>query len=173
MKQRLFIALLSSASLAGMFSATRPAPVAAAEAPTKPVDFNREIRPILSDTCFKCHGPDEKKRMAKMRLDETEGLFVDRGGYKIIVPGNSAQSKIYQKISSKDVAFRMPPVYSGKTLTDKQIGVIKQWIDQGAKWETQWSFVAPSVPLCLRSKTKRGCGIPSTVLSWHGSKPKA
>ncbi|MGC1295406.1 MAG: DUF1549 domain-containing protein, partial [Alloacidobacterium sp.] len=126
---------------------TQAAP--AAEAPTKPVDFNREIRPILSDNCFKCHGPDEKMRMADMRLDETEGLFVDRGGYKIIVPGNSAQSKIYQKISSKDAAFRMPPDDSGKTLTAKQIEVIKQWIDQGAKWETQWSFVAPkrsSVP---------------------------
>ena len=118
------------------------------------MDFNREIRPILSDNCFKCHGPDEKMRMANMRLDETEGLFVDRGGYKIIVPGNSAQSKIYQKISSKDVAFRMPPVYSGKTLTAKQIEVIKQWIDQGAKWETQWSFVAPKRPSVPEVKDK-------------------
>ncbi|MEA2262871.1 MAG: hypothetical protein QOJ51_5696, partial [Acidobacteriaceae bacterium] len=152
MKVRLLFALLASASLACIFGATPAAP--AAEAPTKPVDFNREIRPILSDNCFKCHGPDEKMRMAKMRLDETEGLFVDRGGYKIIVPGNSAQSKIYQKISSKDVAFRMPPVYSGKTLTDKQITVIKQWIDQGAKWETQWSFVAPKRPAVPEVKDK-------------------
>ena len=56
-------------------------------------------------------------RMANMRLDETEGLFVDRGGYKIIIPGNAAQSKLYQKISSTNPAFRMPPVYSGRTLT--------------------------------------------------------
>jgi Protein of unknown function (DUF1553)/Protein of unknown function (DUF1549)/Concanavalin A-like lectin/glucanases superfamily/Planctomycete cytochrome C len=152
LKLRLLFALLVSASLAWILSATRAAP--AAEAPTKPVDFNREIRPILSDNCFKCHGPDEKMRMANMRLDETEGLFVDRGGYKIIVPGNSAQSKIYQKISSKDVAFRMPPVYSGKTLTGKQIEVIKQWIDQGAKWETQWSFVAPKRPSVPEVKDK-------------------
>jgi hypothetical protein len=152
LKLRLVFVLFACASLAWLFGAPRAAP--AAEAPTKPVDFNREIRPILSDNCFKCHGPDEKMRMAKMRLDETEGLFVDRGGYKIIVPGNSAQSKIYQKISSKDVAFRMPPVYSGKTLTDKQIAVIKQWIDQGAKWETQWSFVAPKRPAVPEVKDK-------------------
>jgi len=118
------------------------------------VDFNREIRPILSDNCFKCHGPDEKMRMARMRLDETEGLFVDRGGYKIIVPGNSAQSKLYQKISAKDAGFRMPPSYSGKTLTEKQVEVIKEWIDQGAKWETQWSFVAPKRPTVPEVKDK-------------------
>ena len=152
MKLRLSFVLFASASLAWILGATQAAP--AAEAPTKPVDFNREIRPILSDNCFKCHGPDQKMRMANMRLDETEGLFVDRGGYKIITPGNSAQSKIYQKISSKDVAFRMPPVYSGKTLTAKQIEVIKQWIDQGAKWETQWSFVAPKRPSVPEVKDK-------------------
>jgi hypothetical protein len=152
LKLRLLFALLASASLAGIFGATHAAP--AAEAPTKPVDFNREIRPILSDNCFKCHGPDEKMRMAKMRLDETEGLFVDRGGYKIIVPGDAAQSKIYQKISSTNAAVRMPPVYSGKTLTPKQIETIKQWIDQGAKWETQWSFVAPKRPPVPEVKDK-------------------
>ena len=150
MKLRLFFALLIFASIVW----TRSRPVAAADAPPKPVDFNREVRPILSDTCFTCHGPDEKKRMAKMRLDETEGLFADRGGYKIITPGSAAQSKLYQKISSTNPAFRMPPVYSGRTLTPKQIEVIKQWIDQGAKWETQWSFVAPKRPPVPEVKDK-------------------
>ena len=89
------------------------------------MDFNRDIRPILSDTCFKCHGPDEKQRMANLRLDDTEGLFVDRGGYRIIVPGNAAQSKLYQKISSTDDSFRMPPTYSGRSLTPKQIELIQ------------------------------------------------
>ena len=106
MKLRLLFVLLVSARWPG-FSA-RPSRTRG-RAPTKPVDFNREVRPILSDNCFKCHGPDEKMRMANMRLDETEGLFVDRGGYKIIVPGNSAQSKLYQKISSTNAALRMPP----------------------------------------------------------------
>ncbi len=153
MKLRLLFSLLISASLVWILSA-RAVPVAAADAPTKPVDFNREVRPILSDTCFTCHGPDEKHRMANMRLDETAGLFVDRGGYKIIVPGNAAQSKLYQKISSHEKSFRMPPVYSGRTLTDKQIEVIKQWIDQGAKWETQWSFTAPKRPPVPEVKDK-------------------
>src|SRR5579863_4703607 len=88
------------------------------ETPAKPIDFDREVRPILSDTCFACHGPDEKQRMANLRLDETEGLFADRGGYRIITAGKSAESKLYLKISSKDPSFRMPPVYSGRTLTD-------------------------------------------------------
>ena len=128
--------------------------MAPAETAVKPVDFNRDIRPILSDTCFTCHGPDEKQRMANMRLDETEGLFADRGGYRIIVPGNSAQSKLYQKISSTDEAFRMPPVYSGRTLTPKQIELIKEWIDQGAKWATQWSFLPPKRPPLPEVKDK-------------------
>jgi hypothetical protein len=118
------------------------------------VDFNRDIRPILSDTCFKCHGPDEHQRMANLRLDETEGLFVDRGGYRIIVPGNSAQSKLYQKISSKDDSIRMPPVYSGRTLTPKQIETFKAWIDQGAKWEMLWSFVPPKRPAAPEVQNK-------------------
>jgi hypothetical protein len=84
--------------------------------------------------------------MANLRLDATESLFNDRGGYKIIVPGNSAQSRLYQKISSKDPANRMPPVFSNRKLTDAQIDLIKRWIDQGAKWETHWAWRAPKRP---------------------------
>ena len=118
------------------------------------MDFNRDIRPILSDTCFKCHGPDEKQRMANLRLDDTEGLFTDRGGYRIIVPGNAAQSKLYQKISTKDESILMPPTYSGRSLTPQQIELIKEWIDQGAKWEMLWSFVPPKRPPVPEVKDK-------------------
>ena len=112
----------------------------------KPVDFDREIRPILSDTCFTCHGPDEKARISGLRLDTKEGAFADRGGYRVIVPGKSAESKLYLKISSKDDSIRMPPVWSGRSLTAAQIDLICRWIDEGAKWETHWAYLAPKRP---------------------------
>jgi hypothetical protein len=99
----------------------------------KPVDFNRDIRPILSDACFTCHGPEEKSRQGGLRLDTKESAFAERNGYGIIVPGSSATSRLYQKISSKDDAFRMPPPWSGRSLTAKQIELFRRWIDQGAK----------------------------------------
>ncbi|MBI1983722.1 MAG: DUF1549 domain-containing protein, partial [Acidobacteria bacterium] len=119
------------------------------------VDFNRDIRPILSDTCFTCHGPDEASRMAGMRLDTREGdqsPFADRDGYRIIVPGNSSESRLYQKISAEDEAERMPPSFSNRTLTEKQIELIGEWIDQGARWETHWAFVPPERPPLPRVK---------------------
>ena len=154
MRIRVLYALVASACLMWSFSSTRTSSAPPPQAAAKPVDFNRDIRPILSDTCFKCHGPDEHARMANLRLDETEGLFVDRGGYRIIVPGHSAQSKLYQKISSKDDSFRMPPIYSGRTLTPKQIELFKEWIDQGAKWDTLWSLVPPKRPPVPEVKDK-------------------
>jgi hypothetical protein len=143
LRTRLLLTLGILASTIWFFNSAKTASVTPPQTATKRVDFNRDIRPILSDTCFKCHGPDEKQRMANLRLDDTEGLFVDRGGYRIIGPGNAAQSKLYQKVSSKDDSFLMPPAYSGRTLTASQIELIKQWIDQGAKWEMLWSFVPP------------------------------
>jgi len=112
----------------------------------KPVDFNREIRPILSDVCFTCHGPEEKSRLANLRLDVKDDVFADRGGYRLIVPGKSSESKLYQKISAKDEAIHMPPVWSGKSLTSKQIETFRRWIDQGAKWQTHWAFDPPRRP---------------------------
>ncbi|MGA2983560.1 MAG: DUF1553 domain-containing protein [Terriglobia bacterium] len=154
MRTRLLFTLGILASLVWFFNTTKTASVTPPQAAVKPVDFNRDVRSILSDTCFKCHGPDEKQRMANLRLDDTEGLFVDRGGYRIIVPGNAAQSKLYQKISSTDDSVRMPPSYSGRTLTAKQIELIKEWIDQGAKWEMLWSFVPPKRPPVPEVKEK-------------------
>jgi mono/diheme cytochrome c family protein len=118
------------------------------------LDFNREIRPILSDNCFACHGPDEQSRQAKLRLDTKEGIFADRGGYKVIVAGKSADSRLYQRISSKDTGFRMPPAYSNRTLTPQQVELVREWIDQGAKWELHWSFVPPKRPAPPEVKEK-------------------
>ncbi|HEV2424278.1 MAG TPA: DUF1553 domain-containing protein [Terriglobia bacterium] len=127
----------------------------AAGSPARTIDFDREVRPILADKCFACHGPDEKQRMANLRLDVTEGLFADRGGYRIITPGDSAHSKLYLKISSSDPAFRMPPVFANRTLTAEQIETIKAWIDQGAKWERHWAWIAPRRPPVPEVQDKR------------------
>ena len=147
---RRFIFCLWTASLVAVGFAVRQRNATAQSAPAakeKPVDFDREIRPILSDTCFSCHGPDEKARLSSLRLDTKEGAFADRGGgQQVIVPGNSAGSKLYQKISSQDPAVRMPPVWSGRSLTPRQIELIRRWIDEGAKWETHWAYVTPRRP---------------------------
>jgi mono/diheme cytochrome c family protein len=121
---------------------------AAAQPDFKPkgVDFNRDIRPIFSDNCFACHGPDEKQRIANLRLDTKEGAFADRGGYQVIMPGKAAESKLYQRISSKEPGNRMPPASFEQKLTEKQIELIRQWIDEGASWKTHWAFTPPVRP---------------------------
>jgi hypothetical protein len=107
------------------------------------VDFDREIRPILSDNCFSFHGPDAKNRMAGLRLDTSDGGAFANG---LIVAGNSIESRLYQRIGAPDPAKRTPPVHSGHTLNPQQIELVKPWIDQGAKWQTHWAFEAPKRP---------------------------
>ncbi|HKE05888.1 MAG TPA: DUF1553 domain-containing protein [Blastocatellia bacterium] len=107
------------------------------------VDFNREVRPILSDNCFACHGPDENQRKAKLRFDTKEGAFAKPG---VITPGESSRSRLYQRISSKDQDSVMPPASSGRKLTEKQIETIRRWIDEGARWNEHWAFIAPKRP---------------------------
>jgi hypothetical protein len=104
------------------------------------VDFDREIRPILADNCFACHGPDDKQRMANLRLDTKDGLFA------VVAAGKSPESKLYQRISAAEKAKRMPPPFADRTLNQKQVELIRQWIDEGAKWETHWAYVAPKRP---------------------------
>lgn len=103
------------------------------------VDFDREIRPILSDNCFSCHGPDASKRMANLRFDTADGGAFARS---VIVPGKSAESHLFARVSSTS-ATKMPPASTGRTLTPQQITALKQWIDEGAKWQTHWAFTVP------------------------------
>ncbi len=112
-------------------------------APVPAVDFDRQIRPILSDNCFTCHGPDDKQRMMGLRFDTKEGAFAKPG---VVTPGDSAHSKMYLRISNPNPAMRMPPAYSGRKLSTEQIELIRNWIDSGAKWETHWAFVPPQRP---------------------------
>jgi hypothetical protein len=135
-------ATLTAASLS--FALTRAsAGNLATKAQARPADFNRDIRPILSDNCFTCHGPDEKQRQARLRFDIREGAFAKAG---VIVPGAAARSKLIQRVTATDPALRMPPPESGHTLTDKQIELLRRWIDEGAKWETHWAYLPPKRP---------------------------
>jgi hypothetical protein len=106
------------------------------------IDFDRQIRPLLSNNCFACHGPDDKTRKAKLRLDTRDGALA--GG--VIVPGQASKSVLFERISSEDAEQRMPPAKSGKQLTKPQIELLRQWIDQGAKWSQHWAFVKPERP---------------------------
>ena len=108
--------------------------------PGATVDFQRDVRPILSDNCFLCHGPDKGARMAELRLDTREGAFATRDNGSPIVPGDSAASLLYKRITHDNEVLRMPPAHSKKALTDEQIGILKRWIDEGASWDQHWAF---------------------------------
>ena len=107
-------------------------------------DFNREVRPILSNYCFKCHGPDDKSRKAKLRLDvREEALKPAKSGAHAIVPGKVDESELLTRIFSQDEEEAMPPAATKKELTDAQRDVLKRWIETGAKYDAHWAFVAP------------------------------
>lgn len=108
-----------------------------------PIDFNRDISPILSDTCFTCHGPDPTQRKAGLRFDNREGAFAKAG---VIVPGDSLNSRLIKRITANDPETRMPPAASGRTLSAKQVELLRRWIDEGAKWEMHWAYAAPKRP---------------------------
>jgi hypothetical protein len=109
------------------------------------VDFSRDILPILSDKCYHCHGPDAKARKAKLRFDTKEGAFRLRKGKSVVVPGNSAASELVRRITAGDDE-RMPPPESNRTLTQKQIDLLRKWVDEGAKWGRHWAFEPPRRP---------------------------
>jgi len=114
--------------------------------PGERVDFNRDIRPLLSDTCFQCHGPDPKTRKADLRLDTRAGAVEDRGGTAAIVPGKPEQSALLARITATDATERMPPAKTGKKLTDAQVQLVRRWIEQGAEYKGHWSFIPPTRP---------------------------
>jgi hypothetical protein len=118
------------------------------------ISFNRDIRPILADNCFSCHGFDPKHREAGLRLDTSEGATTDHDGVRAIVPGNVAKSELWARINSTDRDEVMPPPKSHKTLTAAQREKLRRWIELGANYEPHWAF-APISPVALPS-TKQG-----------------
>ena len=110
--------------------------------------FNRDVRSILSDNCFQCHGPDDKKRDSDLRLDTYEGATADLGGYAAIVPGQPDKSELLKRIQSHDPDERMPPLKSKKpALSAEQVDTLTRWIAGGAKYQPHWAFVPVERPV--------------------------
>ena len=140
---------LCLAALLSVF-AGGPLSLRAAELPDK-IDFNFHIRPIISDRCFHCHGPDNETREAGLRLDLPDqlGETVDEeAGIKYVTPGNAELSEVFRRISSHDEYMVMPPADSNLTLSEREIALIKKWIEQGAEYKSHWSFI-PLEPVQL------------------------
>lgn len=110
------------------------------------LSFNRDIRPILSDKCFACHGPDADSREAELRLDVRASAVSDRDGVIAIVPGDATASELLSRILSDDEYERMPPPEGGKHLEEQEIATIRIWIEQGAEYQEHWAFIAPTRP---------------------------
>ena len=121
---------------------TVPTPLDAAR--LEPILYGRDVRPILSDRCFLCHGPDREKRQANLRIDTAEEATKDRPKGAAIVPWNSKQSQLWQRITSADEKFMMPPSDSTKHALDaSQREIIRRWIEEGAQYESHWAFTPP------------------------------
>ncbi len=114
--------------------------VSVAGDPTIQVEFNRDIRPILSDKCFPCHGPDKNKRQADLRLDTEIGLVGSKDMPGAVVAGKPADSNVIARITTNVLEEHMPPKEFGKEVTPEELALISQWIEQGAKWQGHWSF---------------------------------
>ena len=111
------------------------------------VSFNREIRPILSEQCFSCHGFDAKHRKADLRLDTREGALADNEGVRAIIPGDLAKSELWKRLLSQDADEVMPPPEAHKPkLTAKQLATLRRWIEEGAPYEPHWAFTSPQRP---------------------------
>ncbi len=123
--------------------------LSAGSAVAGPVDFSRDIQPLLSENCYHCHGPDAKARKGKLRLDMAEGpegAYRTDEGTTVVKPGDSKASELVARIYATDEDDLMPPKKSNRTLTDAQKELLKRWVDEGAKWGEHWAFVAPKRP---------------------------
>jgi hypothetical protein len=148
--------------------------VSAAEPPrARPLNYNRDVRPILSDKCFACHGPDAKHREADLRLDDEASAKLDRGGYAAILSGKPDESELIRRITSEDESERMPPAESGKQLTPAEVKSCGNGSRKARHGRNRGPTRRPSARLCPRSKTARGRGTTWTISSWRGWRKRA
>jgi hypothetical protein len=119
-----------------------------------PVDFSREILPILSDACFHCHGPSETGRKGDLRLDVKEGLFADRGDYSVVAPGKPDESELVSRVFESDPTAVMPPPNAARQLKPAERELLKRWVSEGAPWGVHWAFAPMSKPAPPEVKRK-------------------
>lgn len=164
------ISLLSCCFSASFLTAAEPIPAR--------IEFNRDIRPILANNCFKCHGPDENKRESDLRLDLQDQALAKRDGQAAIVPGQPAQSALVARILAKSEDEQMPPKSSGKFLTAREKSLLQAWIQQGANWQEHWAWIPPrpqAIPQ-VATVSKQGNAIDHFIqdrLKSAGLKPSA
>jgi len=143
------------------------------------IQFNRDIRPILSENCYKCHGPDSKAREANLRFDTRDGIFAKlEDGNVAVAPGTLNRSVLWKRITTAEKDDKMPPAKSGKKLTPREVALLKKWIEQGAEWQGHWAFIPPvktAPPAVADAKWVRN-GIDAFILARlekEGVKPSA
>lgn len=139
-------------ALLAVIASILPASIVSAQGlETKPLDFNRDIRPILSNRCFRCHGPDQDERKgggkSGLRLDIPEGIAEDLDGHVAVVPGKPQDSELILRIKSQDASTLMPPPESGLKLTDTEIELLERWVRENAPYAIHWSYGLPSKPV--------------------------
>lgn len=151
--------LVIAAIAFGIILDLRTSLLAAEPVPTK-IEFNRDVRPILSDKCFVCHGPDAAKRQADLRLDQRESAVATVDGNAAIVPGNTAKSELYQRVVSVDPGLQMPPPDSTLKLSAVEIEILKRWIETGAEYQQHWAFLPPKLAIPPDTAQAEGCRHP-------------
>ncbi len=165
-KKRFYdLAMVLALAAASTKSTSAPSVSAQGPQPAPPaVDFSRDIRPILSNVCFSCHGPDEQSREADLRLDTEEGLFQIRDEHPIVKRSDAENSELVKRILSNDPDIQMPPPGSKKSLNDEQRQLLVRWINAGAAWNQHWAFVAPTKPSVPAVDTPRVAGWPKNEI---------
>ncbi len=139
MKHTLFFSFACLLSVSATANAQSP----------KAIEFNRDIRPILSDHCYNCHGPAKSTRKADLRLDTKDGAAT------VIAPGKAHASELWKRVNARDDNERMPPAKSGRKLSTQQIDLLQRWIEQGAAWQEHWAFIAPKRPAIPTTKNAK------------------